>query len=122
VTQVLTLEVMSMEGVQKVIMTTISIFIMRDSRKIKCMDVGVELLPARGNYLQSLQADSVTSTAKLRHGTVENTILSFSFDVFHDVSIHPRLSVHPSLICIFKHPLSTSCHRWRRFYLNHIFC
>lgn len=50
---------------------------------------------------QSLKADSVAGTAKLRHGTVENnTILSLSFDVVHDVSIHPPvqpyvyLSIH----------------------------
>jgi len=100
----MTVEVMSREGAQKVIMNIVRNFRIRDRRKIECMHRGVvELPPARSNYPWSLKADSVTGTAKLRHGTVENTILSLSFDVFHDVSIHPAvqqyacLSVHPSI-------------------------
>jgi hypothetical protein len=56
---------------------------------------------------QSLKADSVTGTAKLRHGTVENnTILSLSFDVVHDVSIHPPVQPYVYL-SIHLHFLNT---------------
>lgn len=86
-------------------MNIVSNFRIHDRRKIECMHKGVvELPPTKGNYPQSLKAGSVTGTAKLRRGTVENTILSLSFDVFHDVSIHPPvqpyvcLSVHLSIV------------------------
>jgi len=103
VTQGMTLELLAREVAQKVIMNIVSNFRIHDRRKIECTHEGVvELPPSKGNYPQSLKADSVTGTVKLRHVTVENTILSLTFDVFHDVSIHPPvqpyvwLSIHLS--------------------------
>jgi hypothetical protein len=88
-------------------------FRIHDRRTIECMHRGVvELPPARRNDPRSLKADNVNGTAKLRHGTVENAILSLSFDVFfHDVSIHSPvqphvyLSIHHPSIYIFKKPV-----------------
>ena len=72
----MTLEVMSREGAQKVIMNIVRNFRIHDRHKMECMHRGVvELPPARSNYPRSLKADGVTGTAKLPHGTVENTYL-----------------------------------------------
>lgn len=99
-TQGMSLEVMSREGAQKVIMNIVRNFHIYDRRKIECMHRGVvELPPARSNYPRTLKADGVTGTAKLPHGTMGNTTLSLSFNVFHDVSNHTSvyLSIHLSI-------------------------
>lgn len=69
---------MSREVAQKVKINIVRNFRIRDRRKIEYMHKGVvELPPAKGNYPQSLKADSVTGTAKLCHGAVENSLVPF---------------------------------------------